>query len=134
MVRIDAPPERIWAALVDVESWPRWTASMTHVRRLEDGPLLLGSTARLKQPGLPAAVWRVTGFELGRSFSWLSAGPGVTTVGGHELERGPAGGMRLTLTLDQSGPLARPVELLLGERARRFLGMEAEGLRRCCEG
>jgi uncharacterized protein YndB with AHSA1/START domain len=84
-VRIDAPPEKVWRVLTDVERWPEWTPSMTRVERLQTGPLQVGSTARIKQPKFPPTVWRVTELEPGRSFSWAAGGPGVATVGGHRM-------------------------------------------------
>ncbi len=31
-VEVEAPVEATWAALTQVENWPRWTASMEDVR------------------------------------------------------------------------------------------------------
>ncbi|MDT7677384.1 MAG: hypothetical protein QOD82_5286 [Pseudonocardiales bacterium] len=67
---IDAPAERVWAVLADVEHWPDWTPTMTSVRLLTAGPLGPGSAAEIRQPKLPKAVWTVTGFEAGRRWSW----------------------------------------------------------------
>jgi len=36
---------------------------MTSVERLDDGPITLGSRARVKQPGQRPAVWTVTELE-----------------------------------------------------------------------
>ncbi len=131
-VPVDASPDRVWALFVDVERWPELTPSMSNVRRIDTGELRLGSTAMIKQPGLPPAMWRVTELEPGRVFTWESRSTGVTTSGRHEVE--PAGaGARITLTLRQTGPLAGVLGWLLGGRIRRSVTQEAQGFRRRAE-
>ena len=70
-IDIDAPREKVWTVLTDVECWPEWTASVTSVVLLAKVPFDVGSQARLRQPRLPVAVWTVTACE------WASL------VGGH---------------------------------------------------
>jgi uncharacterized protein YndB with AHSA1/START domain len=133
-IDIDADPAAVWAVLTAVEDWPQWTASMVRVQRLESGPFGLGSTVRIKQPRLREMVWRVTAYDPGRSFTWTARGGGVETVAGHEVTARAGGGSSVTLTLDQRGPLAGPVGVLGGRLIRRYLRMEAEGLRRRASG
>lgn len=59
----DAPPVQVWAALTDVESWPRRMSSYTSVRRLDSGPLRFGSLAPVEQSGPLAGL---IGLALGR--------------------------------------------------------------------
>ena len=128
-----AAPERAWAALVDVESWPQWTASMRSVQRLDRGDLGLGSRARIRQPGLPPAVWKVTEFEPGRGFSWAATAPGVRTIGHHRIATEAGGTVRLTLGLEQQGLLAPLMRRLIAARTRRFLGLELDGWKAASE-
>jgi uncharacterized protein YndB with AHSA1/START domain len=132
-IEIAAPPERVWAVLVDVERWPEWTSTMTGVRRLDRGPFGMGSAARVKQPRLPATAWRVTRFEPGRSFSWTARGPGMRTEAGHRLAPGSAGSVTVTLTIRQSGLLAAPLGWLMSRLTRRYLDTEGQSLKRLCE-
>jgi len=132
-VDVSASPERVWAVLVDVERWPDWTPSMTRVQRRDHGAFGIGSAVRVKQPRLPATVWRVTAFEPGRSFSWTAGGPGVQTEAGHRLAPGADGSVTVTLTIRQSGPLAGPLWRLLSGLTRRYVSTEARSLKHRCE-
>jgi uncharacterized membrane protein len=131
-IEIAASPELIWSTLSDVERWPEWTRSVSAVERLDSGDLAAGSRARVKQPGMPRLVWLVTEYVPGEVFSWASKVPGVTTTGGHRVAGGPDRAT-VTLTLDQVGFLAPVVWRLTGSRSRRYVQMEADGLKRHCE-
>ena len=123
----------VWDALVDVTSWPRWTASMTAVERLDEGPLRVGSRARIKQPGFPWLVWEVSELTPKSQFTWFTAAPGSRTAGRHVLQRNPDGTTRITLEIDQTGPLGVVVGALIAGKTRRFLSMEAAGLKAASE-
>jgi uncharacterized protein YndB with AHSA1/START domain len=122
-----ATPALVWAALVDVEAWPTWMTSYTSVRRLDSGPLRVGSRAEVKQPGLSRAVYEVTTMTPEREFTWSSTTAGVRTTANH-LVRAEGEHARVRLHVDQRGFLAAPVGLLLGSKIRRFLQVEAAGL------
>jgi uncharacterized protein YndB with AHSA1/START domain len=49
-VVVDAPPERVWAILTDIDSWPEWQSSVSHAKL--EGPLESGSTFRWKAGGV----------------------------------------------------------------------------------
>jgi uncharacterized protein YndB with AHSA1/START domain len=124
---------RAWAALTDVTDWPQWTRSISTLRRRDEGALRVGSAAEIKQPGMPALVWRVTELRDGESFRWEARSPGVRTIGDHQVSADPAGGTRITVRVEQHGPLAGLVRLLTGRRTRRYLRMEADGLKAAAE-
>ncbi|MGH3097175.1 MAG: SRPBCC family protein [Streptosporangiales bacterium] len=127
-VTVEAPARAVWDVLVDVERWPDWTESMTSVERLDDGPLKVGSTARITQPKMRPAVWTVTELEPGRSFTWESTNPGVRVTAGHLL--GEEGGVTTAaLSVQMSGPLGALAGALMGSRVRGYVRMEAEGLK-----
>ena len=131
-IDIAAPPDRVWDVLTDVERWHEWTRSITSVERPDSGPLRLGSRARVIQPRLSPALFEVTRFEPGRSFTWESRSNGIAAVASHEVEPVPAGSrVRLALSLE-GWPL-----LIIGWWARRisirYMTMEAEGLKQRSE-
>ncbi|WUH96704.1 SRPBCC family protein [Spirillospora sp. NBC_00431] len=127
-VDIDASPETVWGLLTDVEHWPDMTASINRVELLEK-PFALSSRARVFQPRLPPAIWTVTAFDENRSFTWESRSPGIITIGGHNLTTKPDGTVSVQLTLDQKGPLAPVMSVFTGRLARRYITMEANGLK-----
>jgi polyketide cyclase/dehydrase/lipid transport protein len=131
---IRAESKSVWATLVDVERWPEWTRSVDRVERLDDGAFGIGSRARIRQPRIPVAIWKVTEFESGRSFTWVSEAFGIRSVGTHLVEPRGEGTVSLILTIVQTGWLARLVRSRAEKTAREYLAMEAQGLKRRCEG
>jgi uncharacterized membrane protein len=128
-----ATTSQAWTALADVTSLPRWTRSMTAVEPLDGADLRPGNRYRIRQPGLPVIVWRVSEVRDGESFVWEARSPGVHTVAFHRLAANPDGSTQITIGIDQSGPLAGLVSMLTGARTRRYLEMEAAGLRTASE-
>ncbi len=132
-IEIASPPERVWSTLLDVARWSEWTESVSEIRWASGGDLAVGATARIKQPKMPALRWEVSAVDAGRSFTWWTKSPGVKTVASHALEPLDGGRTRVTLGIDQSGPLAGLVGRLAAGQTRRYIQMEADGLKRTCE-
>ncbi len=104
-ITIDVPPEKVWEALVDLPSWLGWNPHMREIASLTEGPLAVGSRARIVLRTGLSSRWEVTELSAGRSFTWASRVLGVPTTFGHEVE-GADGGSRAVLWIDVSGPLA----------------------------
>jgi len=132
-IDINAPPERVWAVMVDVERWPEWTESIRSVERLDGEPFGLRSEARLRVKGAPeSTVWRVTEYTDGQSFTWESDARAVHSRASHVID--PEGdGSKVTLTVTNSGWPATLFAPFLAWIGRRNLRLEAEGLKRRCE-
>jgi hypothetical protein len=60
---IDAPLAVVWGLTIDVERWPSMSPTVTTVKRLDPGPLRMGSQTLVKQPGQPKRIWIVTLLE-----------------------------------------------------------------------
>jgi uncharacterized membrane protein len=131
-VTIDAPPEKVFAVLCDVERWPEWTATMSSVQRLESGPFGVGSRARVLQPRLRAAVWQVTGYENQRNFTWSTRSPGLRMTAGHLIAPQDQG-CSVTLSFELSGLIAPLAARLYGSLIERYMTTEAQGLKRRSE-
>jgi Polyketide cyclase / dehydrase and lipid transport len=127
-VTVDATVADVARVLHAVERWPTWTASVSRVDRHGSGPLAVGDTVTVKQPRLPAARWTVTALD-GSGFSWTSSTVGVRSVGDHWAHEVGDGRTRVTVALTLSGPLARMTAVVYSRLIRRYVRMEADGLR-----
>lgn len=127
-VSINAPPQRVFAVLCDIERWPEWTSTMTSIRRLERGPFAVGSSARVVQPKLRPAVWRVTELDENHSFTWVAHAPGVRMRAGHSVEASGEGS-RAALTFELSGFLGPIASRLYQGLIQEYAATEASGLK-----
>jgi hypothetical protein len=70
----------------------------------------------------------VTELQPGRSYTWASPAPGLTSVAWHTVEPVGEGRSRVTLGFRQSGPLASVVALFMGSLVRRYVDTEIAGV------
>ena len=132
-VDIDAPCDRVWLTLLDLERWHEWTASITRIELLDPAPLRIGSRATVLQPRLPAGVWQVTHLDAACGiFHWATRSAGATVSGCHVIEPHDTG-TRATLWLEFSGLVSPVFAWLLHSQNHRYVTMEAEGLKRRSE-
>ena len=126
------PAAEVFSVYLDVETWPVWTSTVTHVLRLDAGPLRVGARTRVRQPRLPTTTWVVTEVVPGESFSWQATGPGLVSIGRH-IVRPRAGGCQVVAEIEHRGLLAPALGLLTARLTRRYLHVETTGLKRHCE-
>jgi polyketide cyclase/dehydrase/lipid transport protein len=122
-----------WSAVTAVTTWPQWTASMRDVRPLGPAGIAVGNRYQVTQPGLPRIVWEVTEVRDGESWVWASRSPGVRTVAYHRVAATPDGGTEIAIGIDHGGPLGWLVGVLTAAKTRRFLALEAAGLKAASE-
>lgn len=127
---VDAPPDVVWEVISDIEGWPNWTTTARSAKRLEDGPLRTGASAKMKIVGAGAAgVWKVTSVHEGREFVWENRAGGVYSVAGHTIE--PEGsGSKVRLWIEQSGLMATLIGWYIRRVSNRNLDIESAGLKR----
>ncbi len=123
---IDAPLEIVWRLTLDIERWPSISPTMNAVERLDEGPLRVGTRARVSQPMMRPAVWTVTDLVPGVRFVWETHTMGARLVGGHHVEA-VGDRCRNTLTLDVDGWSAPVLALVAGRQMRRALEAENAG-------
>jgi uncharacterized membrane protein len=128
-VEIDAPPQLVWDVFSDVERWPEWTASVTSLVGLDGPALAVGRRFAIKQPGMQKLVWRVTEIDPGSSWTWVQRSPGVLVTARHHVSAQPGGGTLVRQELDQRGVLGALVGRLMVKKTKRFLELEAQGLK-----
>ncbi len=127
-IGIDAEANLVWDVFSDVERWPEWTASVTSLKALDGPGLAVGKRFEIKQPRLPKLVWEVTAIDEGRSWTWEQRSPGGRTIAVHEVH---PDGVRTQVKqrLDQQGPIGGLVGRLMRGTTRRYLDLEAQGLK-----
>ena len=128
-IEIEAPPTLVWEVFSDVERWPEWTASVTSLRALDGPGLAVGKRFEIKQPRLPKLVWEVTGVEEGASWTWEQRSPGGRTIASHEVTGTDGGRTLVRQRLDQQGPVGALVARLMRGTTKRYLELEAQGLK-----
>jgi uncharacterized membrane protein len=132
-IEIDAPQQRVWDVLSDLETWPQRIETVDVVEVLTPPPISEGSRVRLKQPKVPEGAWEVTTWDAPSYFEWTQKTAGNTSVAGHRVEALGEGRARLTLTLDMRGFLIPIIGLFYKGLTNRYMNLEAEGMKRAAE-
>jgi len=130
-VNIDAPPEKVFAVLCDVERWPEWTPTMIRVQRLDQGPFAVGSVAQVRQPKLRPTKWKVTELEP-QNFTWVASAPGLRMKAGHAVQR-LRSGSRVELSFEISGFMGPVVSLVYGGLIEEYVTTESRKLKQRVE-
>lgn len=128
-LEIDAPPDLVWQVFSNVEHWPDWTPSVTSLAGLDGAALAVGKRFAIKQPGMQKLIWQVTEIEPGSSWTWVQRSPGVQVIARHYVSAQPDGRTLVRQQLDQSGALGALVGRLMVKKTKRFLQLEAQGLK-----
>jgi uncharacterized membrane protein len=132
-IEIDAPQQRVWDVLTDIEAWPERIETVDAVELVTPAPIAAASRVRLRQPKLPEGIWDVTIWEAPSYFEWTQKASGVTNVAGHRVEALDDGRSRLTLTLEMRGLLIPIFGRFYKDLTTRYMTLEAEGMKRAAE-
>ncbi len=132
-VEIAAPAATVWSVFSDVERWPEWTASVERLVALDGPGLDVGRRFAIKQPRLPNLVWQVTDVDPGAGWTWRQGSPGGVTIAVHELVVTSPEHTLVRQGIEQRGPVGVAVGVLMRGLTRRYLRLEADGLKARCE-
>jgi uncharacterized membrane protein len=128
-VEIEAPAQLVWDVFSNVEHWPDWTASVMSLVGLDGPALAVGKRFAIKQPGMAKLVWTVTEIDPGSSWTWVQRAPGSLVTARHDVIAQPGARTLVRQQLDQGGPLGALVGRLMVKKTKRFLELEAQGLK-----
>jgi ribosome-associated toxin RatA of RatAB toxin-antitoxin module len=131
-IDIEASAERVWELTEDVERWPQLTPTITRVERLDQEPLRLGATARIKQPRQRPAVWTVTELDPPQRFAWTTKVFTVTMTGSHHIEPTPSG-CQNHLAVELSGFGSTVFGKLFGRQLTAAIATENQGFKKAAE-
>lgn len=113
----------------DVERWPEWTPTVKRIRRLDSGPLAVGSRVVIWQPRLPPAKWEVIELDdRNRRFTWETRSPGMRLEARHWVDQTGETSLA-TLSIRFSGILGPVFARLTRKLNDRYLALEVKGLR-----
>jgi hypothetical protein len=128
-IKIDAPVATVWKVFFDTQRWPDWTSSVDSVTALDTDEIVLGSRFRIKQPRLRAAIWTVTDYQPGVSWTWRANSPGFAVVAVHRVVTLGTNETAAEQTIEFSGLLAPLLGRSMARLTRRYLALEAAGLK-----
>jgi hypothetical protein len=132
-IRVSAPAEVVWSVFTDVERWPTWTPSVIAVQPLDGAGIDLGRRFQIKQPRLPLLVWQVIELHPGRSWTWRAGRAGARTYASHEVTPDGDAAAVVTQRIDQRGLLGVALGVMTRSLTRRYLDLEAHGLKLASE-
>ena len=131
-LEIYAPQDRIWQATIDIESWPKWSPAMETIKREDTGEFKSGSSALIKQKGMPETRWTVTEINAGNSFTWKGKALGINMTATHTLTPGE-GAVTSLLRIEMEGLLITLLGPFMKLLVSKSLKEENQGLKQFCE-
>lgn len=131
-VEIRATVPVVWRLIADVEHWPDWTPTVVSLRGTDSGPLSIGASYRIRQPGLPVRTYRVTSLQEQCEMTWETNTAGLRMVASHQVWPTHSGSCA-QLVFSVMGVLAPLIRLLYAQKIGGMVNLEADSLRRAAE-
>jgi len=122
----------VYGIWTDIEKWNLWTKSIKQISYLENFSFKVGGKAKVIQPKLSPAVWKITEIKVDKSFTWETKILGVTAIGDHILENSSRGTIAKSI-LTYKGLFASLLCAISRNLTIQYMTMEMEGLKNECE-
>lgn len=130
-IDISSTLETAWHVTIDVQTWPKWSPTITRAQQIGSDALMTGNHFRLKQPLQVEKTWEVTAFEPPCFAAWKTESRSGVMLAEHAFSEKAYGVVsRLTLILDAN----RIVGQFLSPILYRALRAENSALKTRCEG
>jgi hypothetical protein len=100
---VELPLEKAWQYLARVEEWPSWARHIKQVAVQPPGNLGLGSTGRMVLTNGVKPTWRVTEFNMHRSWKWIGGFLWLTIYYDHRFEELNPAQTKITFELEAKG-------------------------------
>jgi uncharacterized protein YndB with AHSA1/START domain len=126
---VDAPQERVWILLTDIDSWPEWQRSVSRAQL--EGPLEPGSTFRWKAGGV-SIVSTLRELEAPHRVAWEGRATGMYARHVWTLER-TDGGTWVETAESFEGPLVRLLRPVMRRNLQKGLARGVADLKEAAE-
>jgi len=131
-VMVAAAADRVWAKLIDWQTWPTWDAGMKRVQF--DGPLAVGKVGRLRLKGSIAAVnLHVLSLDEGHSYTDYFDMLGTRFIFYHSLDTLPNGETKVLFVVEAKGLTALIMGNIMRGGLAEHLPIWMDNFRRLCE-
>ncbi|MDE3719948.1 SRPBCC family protein [Nocardiopsis sp. N85] len=130
-IHIEAPRQRVWHVLTDIEAWPRVIRLVEVVEVVASPPLEVGGTVRLRE--LPEGLWDITVWDTPAYFEFAQKADGATTVVCHRVDALGGDRSHLMLNLEMRGLMVAVISVLPKKTTRTHLDRQAEDLKNAAE-
>ena len=129
-IEIDAPAAVVWDVFTDVERWPEWTASVERIVRPRRARHRgRASASRSSSRACPSSSGRSPRSSPASRGPGASSRPAAPTLATHEVVRERRGRTLVRQRIDQRGPVGVAVGVLMRRLTKRYLDLEAQGLK-----
>lgn len=135
-VVINAPVERVFAFVTDVERQPDWIAAVERVSNLSPGPLQVGSTFRLSLAFMgktAEADQQITRLDPNRAITQKTTSGPIATEVTMTLEPNGSGTLLRNVTEADLGSLGRFAGPMISRTIKRQLETDLQTLKRMLE-
>jgi hypothetical protein len=130
---VRAPISVAWGLIADIPRWPEWRPTVLSISQILPGPLRVGTSYRVQQPGLPERDWTVTFFDDQRELTWETQAMGLRMVASHIVRRARSTS-QIQLRFSLSGTLAPIILPFVRPKISRAIQLEIRSVKLAAEG